>query len=78
MLTYNTTAGLLADCCCPCDAASPACLPACLPAPPAAGTAPEQRAPKDQLKELQQSIADMEGERAGDVAFQKASKELGM
>ena len=30
------------------------------------------------VKELQQSIAEMEGDRAGDVAFQKASKELGM
>lgn len=43
-----------------------------------AGTAPEQAPPADQLSALQQSIAAMEGQRAQDVAFQKASKELAM
>ncbi|PRW33720.1 Solute carrier family 35 member G1 [Chlorella sorokiniana] len=43
----------------------------------AAGTAPEQH-PADQLTALQESIARMEGERAEDVAYQKAKKELGI
>lgn len=53
--------------------------PAAPPAPyPAAGTAEEQQAPGERLEELQRSIAQMERERAGDVEFQRASKELGM
>lgn len=43
-----------------------------------AGTAEEQRPAGQQLADLQRSIADMEADRAGDVQFEKAGKQLGL
>ncbi|KAL4435460.1 hypothetical protein ABPG77_006222 [Micractinium sp. CCAP 211/92] len=44
----------------------------------ATGTAEEQRPAGQQLADLQRSIADMEADRAGDVQFEKAGKQLGL